>query len=135
MRAWITSLLRGRLLEVTLALALGSAAVAVAASLADVAIGALAQHVGDDPYDRAGALGILPGPYLLTFSVGSTVIPYGDLLVQMLALGLVAFVGVLIVRGRDDELGVCPYCASRIVYESTTCAYCGSAVEPSERSA
>lgn len=137
MRPWISSLLRGRLLEVALAFALGSAAVTVAASLANVGVGALAQHVGRNPYDDARVTLDLftPNPLFLNFSIGSTVIVYGDVLVQILALGLVVLAGVLIIRRRDRELGVCPYCASRIPYESTTCAFCGSAVGPSERPA
>jgi ribosomal protein L40E len=134
--AWISSLVRGRLPEVALALALGSAAIAVAADLAEVAVRVIAQHAGSNSFDDVGsALDVFAEPYLLNFTIGSTVIVYGDVLVQVLALGLVAFAGALILRRRDHELGVCPYCASRIPYEATTCAYCGSAVEPSERPA
>ena len=48
------------------------------------------------------------------------------------ALGLVALVGVLVTRRRDRVLGECPFCASRIPYASTHCAYCGSGVNPGE---
>jgi len=29
-------------------------------------------------------------------------------------------------------LGACPFCASRIPYDSTHCAYCGSGLAPGE---
>jgi hypothetical protein len=58
------------------------------------------------------------------------VIFYGEVLASAIALVLVALVGLMVVRTRDRELGVCPFCDSRIPYESTHCAYCGSGVAP-----
>ena len=51
-------------------------------------------------------------------------------LAAVIALGLVGLVAVAMVRLRDKELSACPFCASRIPYESRHCAYCGSGVKP-----
>lgn len=137
MRTWGSSLVRRRLLELALALALGYATVTLATELANVAVGVLAQHIGRDPYGEfSERIDLFTAqPFFLNFNIGKTVIVYGDALAGVIALGLVALSGLVIVRRRDRELGVCPYCASRIPYESTTCAFCGSAVEPGERPA
>jgi len=60
------------------------------------------------------------------------VIVYGGVLSATLGIGFVASAGVFIIRRRDRELGVCPHCVSRIPYDSTHCAYCGSGVAPGE---
>lgn len=137
MRVWLSSLLNGRALEVALALALGFAAVTLASEFADVATRILAQHAGHNPYgndDTVVGLGeVYTSPYFLYFNVGNTALVYGPTVSAALALALVALVALLVVRWRDRELGVCPFCVSRIPYESTHCAYCGSSVEPAER--
>lgn len=133
MRAWLDFLTRGRLLELALALALGSAAAAFVDTVADLGIGVVAQHLGRYPFDVEGEEGLLnlfPAPYLLNFNVGSTVVVYGETLSALLAVSLVALLALLVVRRRDRELEVCPFCASQIPYESTHCAYCGSLVTP-----
>jgi len=135
-RAWMSSVVHERLVEIALAIALGYATVTLAFELSNVAVGVLAQHVGRDPYGgRTGTLDLFTAqPFFLNFNIGKTVIVYGDALAQVITLGLVALAGLVIVRRRDRELGVCPYCASRIPYASTTCAFCASAVEPGEPS-
>lgn len=125
---WLVWLARGRALELAIAVALGYAAAKLADNVASIPALVLAQHVSDDE----GVLGMLNlfsgGLYLLNFKLGSTVIFYGEVLASAIGLGLVVLVGLMVVRMRDRELGVCPFCASRIPYESTHCAYCGSGV-------
>ncbi|MGH3066314.1 MAG: hypothetical protein ACRDOF_08405 [Gaiellaceae bacterium] len=135
MYSWLISLVRGRTLEIALALALGYATMTLANSIAELGVGALAQHVGRDPFSKdeiADLLNLFSSPYYLNFSIGRTVIIYGPVLSAAVALSFVAFAGSWAVRRRDRELGVCPFCASRIPYESRHCAYCGSGVEPAE---
>lgn len=128
----VVLLVRGRWLELAVAVSLGYALAKLAESVASIPALVLAQHVSDDE----GVIGLQNlfsgGLYLLNFELWSTVIFYGRVLASMIALGLVAFVAVLVVRRRDRELGVCPFCASRIPYESRHCAYCGSGVEAAE---
>lgn len=135
MRAWLTSLVRGRALELALALALGYATVKLAGDIVDTGLGALAQHIGRDPESGEsgaglGLLNLLSAPYSLNFSVGHTVIVYGKVVSSLLALGLVALAGLVVIRIRDREFGLCAFCASRIPNESTRCAICGSEIEP-----
>jgi large-conductance mechanosensitive channel len=127
MREWLTALTRGRVLELALALAFGTTLATFATTLVDIPVSALAQHVGRSPFEE-----VLFAPYSLNFSLGQTVIVYGETLEALLSLGLLALIAVIIVRRRDRVLGVCPFCASRIPYESTHCAYCGSGVSPGE---
>lgn len=134
MRSWLSWLVRERLLDVALALALGYALVTFAEKFADLCISALAQNFGRDPYRQddstLGALDLFSAPYHLNFSLGSTVIAYGPMLSALLALGLVVVLAAVIVRRRDRQLRVCPFCASRIPHPSRHCAYCGSSVAP-----
>lgn len=134
MRAWLTFLTRGRLLELALAVALGSAAVAIAESVSDTAMSLLAQHVGRDPSGQDGTvfdlLDLFSAPYYLYFKVGGTFVVYGATLSALLTLGFLGLVAWAVVNRRDRELGECPFCASRIPFESTHCAYCGSSMEP-----
>ena len=133
MRDWLSSLTIDRVPEIALGLAFGYALVSFADSLARIPLSVLVQHFGRSPFDDAETLGFdLSAPYYLNFSVGGTVIAYGQLLVETLAIGLVALGAWYVVRRRDRELGVCPFCASRIPHESTHCAYCGSGVAPCE---
>jgi hypothetical protein len=134
MRDWLRFVTRNRLLEIALAVALGLAAYEALATLSDVTISALAQNVGRNPNDETGdaVTALLGGTNYLYFSVGDTYIVYGPILVTCLAVGLVVLVGLVVIRRRDRELGMCPFCASRIPYESRHCAYCGSGVEPGE---
>jgi len=136
MRAWLTSLVHGRTLELALALAIGYSAVSLASALADVGVNSLAQHVGRDPFTEdeqvTDLLNLFSAPFYLNFSIGNTAIVYGKVLSEMVALGIVALGGIVVIRRRDRELGVCPFCDSRIPYESTHCAYCGSGVAPGE---
>jgi large-conductance mechanosensitive channel len=127
MREWLTALTRGRVLELALALAFGTTLATFATTLVDIPVSALAQHVGRSPFED-----VLFAPYSLNFSLGNTVIVYGETLEALLSLGLLALVAVIIVRRRDRVLGVCPFCASRIPHESKHCAYCGSGVSPGE---
>jgi hypothetical protein len=96
----------------------------------------LAQHIGDDPFSDSEAISdlvnLFSGPYYLNFTIGGTVIAYGPLLAAALGLGVIALLAWFVVRLRDRVLGECPFCASRIPYESTHCAYCGSGVAPGE---
>jgi hypothetical protein len=133
-REWLSSLTLGRVPELALALAAGYAAWSLAGGIAHSAVHVLAQHVGRFPSDEEGTvLGLLnlfsAGPYVLNFSLGGTVVVYGEVLSATLALGLVLLAGLGIVRWRNRKLGVCPFCASRIPHESTHCAFCGSGVE------
>ena len=135
MRRWLSSLAVGRLPELALALAAGYAIWSLVEDVADVAVNVLAQRIGRDPTGESGTVHDLlslfsNATYFLNFSIGSTVIFYGPTLSATLALGLILLVGVFVVRRRDRELGVCPFCASRIPYHSTHCAYCGSGLEP-----
>lgn len=137
MREWLSALTLRRVPEIALALAAGYAAWSLAESTADSAVHVLAQHVGRFPSgEEDTVLGLLnlfsAGPYVLNFNLGRTVVVYGQVLASAFALGLVVLGGVIIVRWRNRELKVCPFCASRIPYESTHCAYCGSGVGPGE---
>ncbi|MGH3065468.1 MAG: hypothetical protein ACRDOF_04120 [Gaiellaceae bacterium] len=137
MRSWLSWLVRERLAEVALALALGTAVAALAEKLVDIPVAVLAQNVGRDPFrqeDVIDLLSVLGGsaPYYLNFSLGNTAIIYGQVLADFVTFGLVAVITALVVRRRDRELGICPFCASRIPHESRHCAYCGSGVEPGE---
>jgi large-conductance mechanosensitive channel len=136
MRDWFASLVRGRVLDLALALALGIALATLAETLAAIPTSALVQNVGRNPYEEGGTVlglfDLFTAPYYLNFSVGGTVIAYGQAFAALLALGLVALTAVFVVRRRDRVLGECPFCASRIPYESTHCAYCGSGVTPGE---
>jgi len=126
-KAWLATLTRDRALELAVAIALGYAFAQFVESLTEVPIVALAQHVSDDVED----FGLFQGSvYYLQFHVGSTVIAYGPILGPMLALAVTAGIAWVMVRRRDRELGECPFCASRIPYESKHCAFCGSSVSP-----
>jgi len=132
MRGWLAFLVRNRLLDVALAVAVGSAAATAAQEISQLAVSVLAQHVGNDPSGDDGLLNLFYGPYDLNFTVGDTVVVYGQVLVSALTIGLIGLAAVPVLRRRNRELGECPFCASRIPYESTHCAYCGSAVAPGE---
>jgi len=136
MREWVTALIRGRLLDLALALALGTALAALAERVAAVPISVLAQNFGRNPYSEGGTLAglsdLFSAPFYLNFSVGRTVIVYGQVLSGLLTLGLIALVTLPVVRRRQRELGVCSFCASRVPFESTHCAYCGSGLAPGE---
>jgi hypothetical protein len=136
MRSWVASLTRERLLDVALALALGTALVRLAEELADTLVSVLSQHLGRSPYEGDDTiLGLIDprtAPYYLNFSLGGTVIAYGFVLSGLLVLGLLGLAAVAVIRQRDRMLGVCPFCASRIPHESRHCAYCGSSLAPSE---
>jgi len=127
MREWLSALTRGRVLELALALAFGTTLATFATTLVNVPVSALAQHVGRSPFED-----VLFAPYSLNFSLGKTVIVYGEILEALLSLGLLALVAVIVVGRRDRVLGVCPFCGSRIPHESKHCAYCGSGVAPGE---
>ena len=132
MKGWRASLIRNRALELAVALALGYALAKLAEASATIPVTALAQHVTDEG-DVIGLLNLFSaGVYLLNFSVGSTVIFYGQVLASMLALGFVLVVAWLVVRLRDGDLERCPFCVSRIPPESRHCAYCGSTLVPNE---
>jgi hypothetical protein len=130
-RAWLIQLVRGRILELTLALALGIALAALVKAVAALGLDILGQRVGRNPFGD-GAVSAPDARYLLNFEVGSTVIFYGDVLAAFLALGLLCGAALIVVRRRDRELGMCPFCASRVPHESTHCAYCGSGMSPGE---
>ncbi len=138
MRAWLTSLAHGRVLELALAFGVGYAAVTLANAVADVGVDILAQHAGRDPSDSGrggtilGLLDLFSAPYYLNFSIGNTVIVYGEVLSSTLTLGLVALIGLVIVRRRYRELGICPLCTALMPHDATRCAICGSALEPAE---
>lgn len=136
MRSWLTWLVRERLTDIALALALGTALLTLAETLTNVFVSALAQHVGRNPYAEDGSVtglfDLFSGQYYFNVSLGGTVIVYGQVLSAVTVLGLLALVAVVVVRRRDRELGVCPFCASRIPHESRHCAYCGSSVTPGE---
>jgi hypothetical protein len=128
MNRWIASLIRTRSLELSIALALGYALAKLADTVTAIPVSVLAQHVSDADDD----LGLFSTSlYYLKFHVGSTAIFYGQLMISTLTLALVLGVAWFVIRRRDRTLGECPYCASRIPYESTHCAYCGSGVSPS----
>jgi hypothetical protein len=85
MRSWITWLVRERLLDIALALALGTAIVTLAEELAAVPVSALAQNVGRNPFaedDPAGIVDLYYAPQLLNFSIGETFVVYGEALVD-----------------------------------------------------
>jgi hypothetical protein len=133
-RAWLASLGRGRALEVALAVALGYAVFTVAESVAASTTNILAQHLGRAPFGGGEGfpLDLNWAPTYFNFEIGGTLIFYGPVLSALIASGLVLLAGVFVVRRRDRVLGECPFCASRIPYESTHCAYCGSGVAPGE---
>jgi hypothetical protein len=131
MSAMFRRLVRGRGLELALALALGYALITLARALADVAMNTLAQNGGHDPQIDERFL-FNGGIYLLTFDIGGTIVFYGAILSAALALALLGCFGLFVVRARDRQLGACPSCGSRIPHESRHCAYCGSAIGPIE---
>jgi hypothetical protein len=136
MRDWLSSLTSDRVPEIAIALALGYALVTLAEHIVRVPMAVLAQNFGrgveDDDTEIQGLLDLFTAPYLLNFSIGDTYVAYGPVVASALVLGLVALVAWFVIRRRNRELGECPFCASRIPYESTHCAYCGSGVEPGE---
>jgi hypothetical protein len=135
MRAWAAALVRGRMLEVAIAIAVGYAALDLADQIARLSTGILGQHIGDDPFATGTVMDLVSlfdAPYYLNFSIAGTIVVYGTVLSSALAFGLVALAAVVVVRRRDSALGQCPFCASRIPYESTHCAYCGSGVASGE---
>jgi large-conductance mechanosensitive channel len=136
MRDWFAWLTRARILDLTLALALGTALATLTENVVGVPISALAQNVGRNPYapDQTvlGLLDLFSSPYYLNFNLGGTVIAYGPALAALITLGLLAVICSLLVRQRDRMLDTCPFCASRIPYEATHCAYCGSGISPGE---
>ena len=133
-RDWLSSLTTDRVPELALALAVGYALSILADNITRVLVSALTQNVGRNPYADSETLGLdlFAAPYYLYFTVGGTVIVYGQLLSALVAFALVALAAVLVIRRHDRALGECPLCASRIPHESTHCAYCGSRVSPSE---
>lgn len=136
MRSWLAWLVRERLTDIALAIALGTALVKLAETLTNVFVSALAQNVGRNPYAEddsiLGLIDLFSAPYYLNFSLGGTIIAYGQVLSAVIVIGLLTLAAVAVVRRRDHELGVCPFCASRIPYESRHCAYCGLGVSPGE---
>jgi len=132
-RAWLRAVVNGRMLELAIAVSLGYAIAKLADQIVSVPVLALAQHVTEDPYGDLGVEHLFTvGLYRLNFNVGGTVIFYGEVVAALLVLCLMLLAALLIVRRRERELGVCPLCASRIPYESTHCAYCGSGVASSK---
>jgi hypothetical protein len=135
MGSWLSWLIRERLLDVALALALGTAGAAFAEALVGVPISALVQNIGRYPGEDGDIIGLLDlfsAPYYLNFSIGGTVIAYGHVLATSLTLGVLVLASVVIVRRSRRVLGTCPFCASVIPLESTHCAFCGSGVSPVE---
>jgi hypothetical protein len=134
MRDWLAALASDRALEIAVAVALGYALVTLAEHVVSVPISVLAQHLGRGVtgLDAFGLLDLRTSPLYLNFNIGSTYIAYGPILASLVVLGLVALTAWYVVRRRDRALGECPFCASRIPFESTHCAFCGSGVEPGE---
>ncbi len=136
MRDWLSSLSGDRVPEVALGLALGYAFVSVVDDVVAVPVSVLAQHVGRDPSGEdpstLGLLDLFSTSYYLNFSLGGTVVVYGQAVSAVLALAVVTLTAVLVARRRARVLGSCPLCASLIPYGSTHCAYCGSGVAPGE---
>lgn len=131
MSAWVSTLARGRMLELAVALALGYALAALAGATSNVVLDIVGEMIGRYPFDGSqGAANLLDGRYLLNVEIGSAVIVYGHVLSALLALALVALLGLLVVRRRAHALGACPQCAALIPRASRHCAYCGSTVEP-----
>lgn len=137
MRDWLASVWAARLPEVALGLAFGYALVTLADNIVRIPVSILAQHAGRHPSGEddtvLGLVDLFTEPYHLNFDVGGTVVVYGEPLAATLSLGLVGLAAWLVVRRRDRELGICPFCASRIPYESTHCAYCGSGISPADQ--
>ena len=133
MSAALRTLARNRSLELVVAVSLGYTVARLAESVAAVPVTALAQ-LRSDGDDVLGAMNLFSGGvYLLNIEIGSVLVFYGGVVAALVALGLVALLATAVVRRRDRELGECPFCASRIPYESQHCAYCGSGVEPGDR--
>jgi hypothetical protein len=98
---WLTSLTRGRTLDVALAVGLGYGAALLAKNVADIPVVSLAQHVDDrNPDETVLGLSNLfsAGVYLLNFELGSTVIFYGDMLSSGLALGFIVILAAACTR-------------------------------------
>jgi large-conductance mechanosensitive channel len=130
MSAWVSTLAHGRMLELAVALALGYALATLAGATSDVVLDIVGEVIGRYPFDGGEGAAILDGRYLLNAEIGSAVIVYGHVLSALLAVGLVAGLGFLVVRRRGHALGACPQCAALIPRASKHCAYCGSTVEP-----
>ena len=129
MRAWSLFMVRNRFLEIALAVALGIGAYEVLNKISEAAVNVLAQHVGTSPTGDAFS-DLVYGPYNLYVDIAGTYVVYGQALVGAISLALVGIAGLLVIRRRDKTLAECPFCASRIPFESTHCAYCGSGVSP-----
>jgi hypothetical protein len=136
MRDRLSSLASDRVPEVAIALALGYALVTLFEHVVRVPVAVLAQNFGNEiageDADIDIPLDLFSAPYYLNFRVGDVYIAYGPALSAAFVIGLVGLVAWIVVRRRDRVLGECPFCASRIPYESTHCAYCGSGVEQGE---
>ena len=133
MRDWLSSLTAERVPELALGLAVGYAFVTLADNIGQVVMSILAQHFGSDPTGQDTVLELLnlfSAPYYLSFTVGGTIVVYGNVIAALLSLGAVAAGAWFVARRRDRELAPCPFCASRIPHESTHCAYCGSGLDP-----
>ena len=133
MTAWFVSLIRTRSLELALALAVGYAAAQLAAELARVATHVLAQNFGHDlGGDDDTVLGLLnlfsSGPYTLNFTIGDTIVIYGEAVSATLALVLVASAGIVLVRRQARRFGTCPHCGGRVPPDAVRCAMCGSSL-------
>jgi large-conductance mechanosensitive channel len=139
-RGWLEWLTRRRLVELSVGLALGSAAASLADRVSDVVVQMLAQNAGRNPFPDAGQGGAVLGlanvvsaPYFLNFRVGGTLIIYGDALSAALALALLAGAGWLLIRHAERALTPCRFCAARIPHSATRCAICGSTLETAEQ--
>lgn len=134
MRGWIATLARSRLSELALAVALGYAAASLADEFARVAIHVLAQHFGNDLTGSDDTiLGLLnlfsTAPYALNFTIGETLVVYGEIVSATLALALVALIGAAVIRRQARRFSGCPFCGARAPHDATRCAICGSAFE------
>jgi hypothetical protein len=120
-------LVRPGWVEAAVALALGYALYTLSSNLAYLLVDVLAQHLVDANYPSVTAAFYDlygPTPQHLNFRIGETVIFYGFVLAQALALVFVSLAGYGLWRWRLSRLAECPHCLSRIPRGATVCREC-----------
>jgi large conductance mechanosensitive channel len=125
--------LRGNLVDLAVAVVIGTAFTAVVTALVEDLITPLIAAIGGEP-DFSG----------LTFTINGSVFRYGDFLNALITFLIVAAVlfflvikpvGTLLARMRteppvDEETRGCPECLSQIPQAARRCAYCTAELAP-----
>jgi large conductance mechanosensitive channel len=121
LRQLIRLLLSRSVIELAAAIILGIACVSLLQEVARVVVSVVAQLTVDDDSALSG---------LVTFSVGDTVVYYGEVLKWLLAGLLGAGVVALLLRHTAQGMRECPECLSTIPTEAAVCRYSSSDLAP-----